>query len=448
MPESTGPAEPTPTPGLYGILAIVFFVVLTLVVLVSTGSLFSVLVLWLMIALILVVLSYYGMINLEKILDDLFPPAETKTEVPIGASNVLGGPMVGSEVFHVSDSLFTYDQAAAVCAAYDSQLATLEQILEAHDRGAEWCSYGWSAGGMALYPTQKSTWEQLQQEADTGRRTRCGRPGVNGGYFDPSTKFGVNCFGFKPKGDFKPPAPVPGSDPQKFRDMVNKIKDMLKSLNLSPYSRQEWSRYSYGTQFSQNLGTMKEGFTEHETEYTETISASRTAAPALGPFGLRGDIGPTGPTGGVGPASTIPGPAGPAGPGGPAGPAGPRGADSTVPGPVGPTGPRGLQGLQGNPGKDGAAAAAGATGPRGAVGPAGPAGAAGAVGPAGPMGPTGRIDPSLIADVNDLKSTAVRANKLYALQSTKGGFLSDQGTGQFKGMAAPQAWEKMKLVPV
>ena len=50
--------------------------------------------------------------------------------------------------------------------------------------------------------------------------------------------------------------------------------------------------------------------------------------------------------------------------------------------------------------------------------------------------------------MNDLKSTAVRANKLYALQSTKGGFLSDQGTGQFKGMAAPQAWEKMKLVPV
>jgi hypothetical protein len=397
-----------------------------------------------MIALILVVLSYYGMINLEKILDDLFPPAETKTEVPIGASNVLGGPMVGSEVFHVSDSLFTYDQAAAVCAAYDSQLATLEQILEAHDRGAEWCSYGWSAGGMALYPTQKSTWEQLQQEADTGRRTRCGRPGVNGGYFDPSTKFGVNCFGFKPKGDFKPPAPVPGSDPQKFRDMVNKIKDMLKSLNLSPYSRQEWSRYSYGTQFSQDLGKMKESFTEHETNYTENIadsSASRTAAAALGPYGLRGDLGPTGPTGPTGSASTVPGPMGATGPGGPAGPQGPQGADSMVPGPMGPVGPRGEKGQKGDPGRDGAdgkAAAAGATGATGPTGPQGSTGPKGVQGERGLPGSDGRIDPAILTDINDLKANAIRKNVPFRIRDGDNKYISRYGSG------GPGAWEVLR----
>jgi hypothetical protein len=354
MPASTGPAEPSPaTPGLYGILAIVFFFGLTLVVLFSTGSLFSVLVLWLMIALILMVLSYYGMIDLEKILDDLVPPAESKVSVPIGSSRQGGGPLVGSEVFHVSDPIFTYDQAAAVCAAYDSQLATLEQVIDSYNHGAEWCTYGWSAGGMALYPTQKGTWEQLQQEVDTGRRTRCGRPGVNGGYFDPSTKFGVNCFGFKPKGEFKPPAPVPGTDAQRFRDMVAKMKDMLKSLNLSPYSRREWSGYdsaSYGSQFSQSLGKLSEGFESGDPAYTENVGSSmlsRTASP-LAPFGLRGDPGDQGPEGPTGPASTVPGPAGPMGPTGIPGvglqgPRGPTGPASTVQGPMGPTGrdPRG-----------------------------------------------------------------------------------------------------------
>jgi hypothetical protein len=192
---------------------------------------------------------------------------------------------------------------------------------------------------MALYPTQKSTWEQLQSEPDTGRRTRCGRPGVNGGYFDPSNKFGVNCFGFKPKGEFKPPAPVPGTDPQAFRDMVNKFKDMLKSLNLSPYSRKEWSGYdstiggqaqAYGAQFKQDLGKLTEGFENGDVSYSENVSgsvAARTAAP-LAPFGLRGDRGETGPVGPMGPqgaASTVPGPAGPTGPQGIPGPTGPVG---------------------------------------------------------------------------------------------------------------------------
>jgi hypothetical protein len=122
------------------------------------------------------------------------------TTQPIGdAKSTLPGALVGSEVFHISDNKFTYDDAPAVCAAYDAQLATLEQILDAYNHGAEWYGYGWSAGGMALYPTQKGTWDALQNEADQKKRTACGRPGVNGGYFDPSLKFGVNCFGFKPK---------------------------------------------------------------------------------------------------------------------------------------------------------------------------------------------------------------------------------------------------------
>ena len=59
------------------------------------------------------------------------------------------------QVFNVSENDYTYEEARAVCKAYGGDLATLEQMIEAHKKGANWCNYGWSDGQMALYPTQK-----------------------------------------------------------------------------------------------------------------------------------------------------------------------------------------------------------------------------------------------------------------------------------------------------
>ena len=327
------------TSELYGILVGVFVTVLSIFVLFSTGSFLAVMVLWATILLIFIVLLFYDIIDIDTLLP-YEPPKEDDTPQPSNAK--LLGQTIGSEVFHVSDQQFVYDEARAVCAAYDSELATLEQIMEAFAGGAEWCSYGWSAGGMALYPTQKATWQLLQNEVDPGRRTRCGRPGVNGGYFDPSNKFGVNCFGFKPKGNFKPPAPVPGADTKKFNEMVKRFKNMMKAFTMDPYSRQEWSGYDstgvkqayeysqkvvegfmgrssgYGLQFAQDLGGLvKEGMTNQNPYYEPINSASSQKYPAQGPYGLRGDLGPTGI---VGPTGTV-GAAGPVGPVGPTGPA-------------------------------------------------------------------------------------------------------------------------------
>jgi hypothetical protein len=304
------------TSELYGILVGVFVTVLSIFVLFSTGSFLAVMVLWATILLIFIVLLFYDIIDIDTLLP-YEPPKENDTPQPSNAK--LLGQTIGSEVFHVSDQQFVYDEARAVCAAYDSELATLEQIMEAFAGGAEWCSYGWSAGGMALYPTQKATWQLLQNEVDPGRRTRCGRPGVNGGYFDPSNKFGVNCFGFKPKGNFKPPAPVPGADTKKFNEMVKRFKNMMKAFTMDPYSRHEWSGYDstgvkqayeygqkvvegfmgrssgYGLQFAQDLGGLvKEGMTNQNPYYEPIDSASSQKYPAQGPYGLRGDIGPTG----------------------------------------------------------------------------------------------------------------------------------------------------------
>ena len=104
----------------------------------------------------------------------------------------------GDEVFNVSNNRYTYDTAKSVCSAYGARLATYDEIESAYNGGAEWCNYGWSEGQMAYFPTQKSTWTELQKTAK--HKNDCGRPGVNGGYMaNPNIKFGVNCYGKKPK---------------------------------------------------------------------------------------------------------------------------------------------------------------------------------------------------------------------------------------------------------
>jgi len=367
-----------------------FIGLLSLIVLVSTGSILSVIVLLAMIALLVSGLVYYGFLEIADY-------AAKKVELPavVPATVPAGGPTVGSEVFHIDGGPafgtgFTYDEAPAVCGAFDSELATLEQVMEAYNHGAEWCNYGWTAGGMALYPTQKDTWDQLQRELDTERRTRCGRPGVNGGYMDPLLKLGVNCYGFKPKGDFKPPAPIPGSDPEAFKEAVNRFKSVMKQLAMAPFSRMRWSAAretflgratdSYGTQFAQSFVT-PHGVVEHlengSGEYVESVATSGGYGGS--PYGLVGAQGPAGAQGqrGIQGIQGAQGPAGQQGPQGPRGEMGPDGPASTVPGPTGPQGLTGPQGIEGRAAE------------RGDTGPQGRPGVDGVNGMDGPRGPTG-----------------------------------------------------------
>lgn len=315
-----------------------FLLVLTVFVLFSTGSFFAVLVLWTMIALIAFVLVYYGYIDVDKITEDLLGKKQPAPEAPTGApQGGIPSGTVGNEVFYISENQFTYDEAPAVCAAYGGRLATLEQIIEAYNNGAEWCGYGWSAGGMALFPTQKSTWTELQQEVDPAKRTACGRPGINGGYFAPNTKFGVNCYGFKPTGNVALPVPAPGTDNAAFRSSVNKFKEMLKSFNLSPFSRTEWSGYDtttqakamqYGQQFKQNLGKLSEGFTNADQTYMEAAKQTNSSVSAA-PYGLRGEAGPKGDKGDKGDQGDK-GDTGAKGDKGDAGPPGPPGLPGSM----------------------------------------------------------------------------------------------------------------------
>jgi hypothetical protein len=104
---------------------------------------------------------------------------------------------VNQEVFNISNNLYTYQQAQDVCSSYGARLATYDEIEAAYVDGGEWCNYGWSASQMALFPTQKDTWNRLQRTQN--HKNDCGRPGINGGYMEnPEFQFGANFYGTNP----------------------------------------------------------------------------------------------------------------------------------------------------------------------------------------------------------------------------------------------------------
>ena len=151
------------------------------------------------------------------------------------------------EVFNVSRNIYKYSDAPAVCAALGAELATYDQMKEAYEGGADWCNYGWVKGQMAVYPTQRSTYEKLQQ-GPPEYRTACGKVGVNGGYFDnPELAFGVNCYGVKPPKNATdellesqvalPPSP----EEIEFEKKVQKFRDQMGTINVLPFHKGQWS---------------------------------------------------------------------------------------------------------------------------------------------------------------------------------------------------------------
>ena len=149
-----------------------------------------------------------------------------------------------NEVFHIGDNIFTYDQAEAMCKSQGAELATYDQVVDAYKSGAEWCSYGWSKDNMALYPTQKSTYDALQRVPEE-HRNDCGSPGINGGVFDDkSLRFGVNCYGKRPVAPRNPPKAQDylTRHKQSQNTLVNYFKDTKDKYSILPYNRNKWRK--------------------------------------------------------------------------------------------------------------------------------------------------------------------------------------------------------------
>jgi hypothetical protein len=151
----------------------------------------------------------------------------------------------GKEVFHISDNNYTYSDAKAVCKAYNAELANYDQIKKSHTGGAEWCSYGWSDDQMVFFPTQKTTYENLKKKK--GHEHDCGRPGINGGYIsNPNAKFGVNCYGKKPKNANGMQFATVEYKTQEDRAIDKKVlefKNKLNNMPIAPFNKSKWSKF-------------------------------------------------------------------------------------------------------------------------------------------------------------------------------------------------------------
>jgi hypothetical protein len=196
--------------------------------------------------------QYFFSINVTAYIKGFFTP---KTTVDIVVNNqnssVLPPPVPEikwkNQVFNIPGNVYNFENAKALCTAYGAKLASYSQIEEAYKEGGEWCNYGWSEGQMALFPTQKKTFDNLQ--GIKGHEHDCGRPGINGGYIaNPQIKFGVNCYGHKPKMTneeeqlMETTTPYPETAKDKaFQKRVDYWRNKIDEILVSPFNYKNWS---------------------------------------------------------------------------------------------------------------------------------------------------------------------------------------------------------------
>ena len=215
-------------------------------------------------------LQYFFKIDVKTAVKNLWTTPEVDVEVKgldadgDGEEDVENGPKQHThvkhkpqkEVFHIKRNIYSYDDAKAVCKAHGAKLANYSQIETAYNNGAEWCGYGWSSDQMGLFPTQKETWEKMQKEKgckDGGGNHDCGRPGINGGYFDnPNLKLGVNCWGVKRKAFKREEDRLnkhqigpKSKDECKFDEKVNEYKKRIQDFRMSSWNTEKWKSPDY-----------------------------------------------------------------------------------------------------------------------------------------------------------------------------------------------------------
>lgn len=194
-------------------------------------------------------LKYFFSVDITAYISGLFS-GEPKIDIVVDQSSESSPlPTIRwkKQVFNIPGNYYNYTNAKALCKAYGADLATYKQLEEAYESGAEWCNYGWSQGQMALFPTQQKTFDNLQKIP--GHEHDCGRPGVNGGYIaNPNVRFGVNCYGKKPRIDEEEqmlmenasPYPVTMEDIA-FQKQVDFWKQHVDDIIVSPFNHKTWS---------------------------------------------------------------------------------------------------------------------------------------------------------------------------------------------------------------
>ena len=180
------------------------------------------------VVILVIVLSgiqYFFNINLTARLTDFFSNEPNldiivKDTEPGSSTAPVPEIKLKKQVFHIPNNTFTYNNAKALCDAYGARLANYNEVEKAYRNGAEWCSYGWTQDQMALFPTQKKTWD----------------------------KFGATCYGYRPKiteeeAELMENTPIyPKSMTDiRFNKQVDYWKQRIPNILVAPFNRNLWS---------------------------------------------------------------------------------------------------------------------------------------------------------------------------------------------------------------
>ena len=162
--------------------------------------------------------------------------APAPTDIPTPTINTT------PQVFNIKNNIYTLDDAPAVCGAFGAKVASIDQLIEAHRSGSDFCNVGWTSDGLAAFPIQYSTWKTLQDNVPE-KRNMCGVPGINVVRSDPNLLYGVNCYGVKPapKGQEKLKQTVISDKQLAINAKILEFKKNMNSIGISPFNQDSWS---------------------------------------------------------------------------------------------------------------------------------------------------------------------------------------------------------------
>jgi len=178
-------------------------------------------------------------------------PTQNNSSVPINnnyssiptsaPAATLSNPTL-NQVYNIRENIYTLDDAPGVCGALGSDVATINQLIDAHKTGADWCNVGWTKDGLAAYPIQYSTWKILQDN-EPNKRNICGAPGINLARNDPNLLYGVNCYGIKPepKGNEKVKQVLLSDKQIAINAKIAQFQKNINAIGVVPFNANSWS---------------------------------------------------------------------------------------------------------------------------------------------------------------------------------------------------------------
>ena len=162
--------------------------------------------------------------------------------VPTGVASATQSNPAISQVFNIKENIYTLDDAPGVCGALGADVANMNQLIDAHKSGADWCNVGWTKDGLAAYPIQYSTWKTLQDNTPD-KRNICGAPGINIVRNDPNLLYGVNCYGVKPepKGSEKIKQNIISDKQLAINAKIAQFQKNINAIGVVPFNANSWS---------------------------------------------------------------------------------------------------------------------------------------------------------------------------------------------------------------